>query len=205
MKLDCIVIQFAKFPRLGGVKTRLKPLLGDDGCYELHQQLLTQVNKNIYESGLFNVLAIDQLGEQETIQKLATQNCLLLQVGVDLGERMKNAMLWGLKRANKVIIVGSDCPVIKTPHLLEVIEKLNTAKHVFIPAEDGGYVLIACTEVLPSIFENMPWGTDQVMAKTRDKLQNAQQSARYCEPLWDVDRAEDYHRLIKFYPKWPNG
>ena len=205
MKLDCIVIQFAKYPRLGGVKTRLKPLLGDEGCYLLHQQLLKQVNANINDSGFFNVLALDQLGEHPVVNELAMKNCLILQEGNDLGERMKNAMHWGLKRAEKVIIVGSDCPMIKAQHLNLITEKLNSASHAFIPAEDGGYVLIACTQVLPEIFEGIAWGTEHVMQQTRDKLQQAKQSAFYAEPLWDVDRPEDYHRLKQNFVNWPNS
>ncbi len=204
MKLDCMVIQFAKYPRKGEVKTRLKPLLEDDGCYELHQQLLTKVNENVRESGIFNVLALDQLGQHETVDSIASHSCLLLQQGSDLGERMKNALRWGLERAHKVIIVGSDCPVIKPSHLQEVIEELNSHDHVFIPAEDGGYVLIAATEVFAPIFENMPWGGDQVMAKTRDKLSKAKKTVSYLSSLWDVDRPDDYQRLMQLYPQWPN-
>ncbi len=204
MKLDCMVIQFAKYPRKGEVKTRLKPLLEDDGCYQLHQQLLTKVNENIRKSGVFNVLALDQLGQHESIDNIARHSCLLLQQGLDLGERMKNALHWGLERAHKVIIVGSDCPVINQEHLQEVAEKLNSSDHVFIPAEDGGYVLIAAKEVFSPIFENMPWGGDQVMVQTRDKLSKANKTVLYLSPLWDVDRPDDYKRLMQLYPHWPN-
>ena len=204
MKLNCIVIQFAKFPRFGGVKTRLKPLLGDEGCYELHQQLVKRVNTNLSESEFFNVLAVDQLGDQPLINELAKLNSLLLQEGEDLGERMKNAMHWGLQRAEKVIIVGSDCPVIKKSHLNLVNEKLNTNSHVFIPAEDGGYVLIACTEVTPEIYQGVSWGTEFVMQQTRDKLALSGQNTYYCESLWDVDRPEDYQRLMEVFKHWPN-
>lgn len=204
MKLDCIVIQFAKFPRLGGVKTRLKPLLGDDGCYQIHQQLVRRVNENLSESDFFNVLAVDQLGDQALINELAKSNCLLLQEGKDLGERMKNAMHWGLKRAEKVIVVGSDCPLINQSHLKIVNEKLNTNSHVFIPAEDGGYVLIACTKVVSDIYQGVSWGTEKVMQQTREKLALAEQETHYCESLWDVDRPEDYQRLMEFFPHWPS-
>ena len=205
MKLDCLLIQFAKFPRLGGVKTRLKPLLQDDGCFQLHLELMSCVNENLKASGIFQILSIDQLGQYDTINQLAGHTPILLQQGDDLGERMQHALAWGLQRAKKVIIVGSDCPVIKAQHLKLITEKLNSASHAFIPAEDGGYVLIACTQVLPEIFEGIAWGTEHVMQQTRDKLQQAKQSAFYAEPLWDVDRPEDYHRLKQNFVNWPNS
>ncbi len=203
MKLDCLLIQFAKFPRLGGVKTRLKPLLQDDGCFQLHLELMSCVNENLKASGIFQILSIDQLGQHDTINQLAGHTPILLQQGDDLGERMQHALAWGLQRAKKVIIVGSDCPVLNAEHLQIVRNKLDEHDHVFIPAEDGGYVLIASTECFSPIFHGIPWGCDQVLKQTRDKLLKGGKNVGYLPPLWDVDRPEDYKRLLTVFPDWP--
>ncbi len=203
MKLDCLLIQFAKFPRLGGVKTRLKPLLQDDGCYQLHLELMSCVNANLQASGIFQILSIDQLGQQDTVNQLASHTPILLQQGDDLGERMQHALVWGLQRAKKVIIVGSDCPVLNAEHLHMVRNKLDQHDHVFIPAEDGGYVLIASTECFAPIFEGISWGSGEVLAQTKAKLLKGGKSVAYLPELWDVDRPEDYKRLLSVYPNWP--
>ena len=203
MKLDCLVIQFAKFPRLGGVKTRLKSLLNDDGCYQLHLELMQRVNANLQASGIFNILSLDQLGDHEVINKLARHSPILLQQGDDLGQKMQHAMQWGLTRAKQVIIVGSDCPVLSAQHLKQVTDDLTKHDHVFIPAEDGGYVLIGSTECFEAVYQGISWGTDQVLAQTKKKLMQGNKKAAYLEPLWDVDRPEDYQRLVKTFPNWP--
>ncbi len=200
IKLECLVIQFAKFPRMGAVKTRLKSLLADEGCYQLHLELLQRVHKNLSESGLFQILSVDKLGGHQVINKLAQKTPILLQQGEDLGQRMSHAMSWGLERAKKVIIVGSDCPVLTATHLLEVEQALNKHDHVFIPAEDGGYVLIASNQCYAPIYQDIPWGTGEVLAKTREKLTSGNKRVSFLSELWDVDRPEDYQRLLKTFP-----
>lgn len=194
--LDCIVIQFAKFPRLGGVKTRMQPFLTPQQSLDLHIRLLTHVNRTLHESDVFEVLALDQLGEHPVIDALAVHTPIILQKGEDLGARMKNALSWGLTKAKKVIIVGSDCAALTSSHLQLVSEQLNAYSHVFIPAEDGGYVLIAATQCTNEIFGNIDWGTDKVMGQTREILTNRNVSFSEFSALWDVDRPEDYQRLL---------
>ncbi len=204
MKLDILVIQFAKFPRLAQVKTRLRPLLKDEGCYQFHLELMIHCNKTLKAAGLFNILALDQLGQHETVNVLAKSTPLILQEGADLGEKMKNAMAWGLGLANKIIIIGSDCPVLTPQYFKEVQASLNENDHVFIPAEDGGYVLIAATQVFSNIYEKIDWGTEKVMEQTKLALIAGNKKAAYLPPLWDIDRPEDYLRLMQEFPNWPS-
>jgi glycosyltransferase A (GT-A) superfamily protein (DUF2064 family) len=102
-----------------------------------------------------------------------------------------------------VIIIGSDCAVLNKGHYDQVTELLNDNSHVFIPAEDGGYVLVAATESYPLIFSDIRWGTSEVMEKTKQVLQSGNKKAAYMPPLWDVDVAADYHRLLQRFPNWP--
>jgi glycosyltransferase A (GT-A) superfamily protein (DUF2064 family) len=83
-------------------------------------------------------------------------------------------------------------------HLVAAAEVLrNGHDAVFIPAEDGGYVLIGLHCPQPRLFENIDWGTEKVMAQTRERL--AALRLRWEEPatLWDVDRPVDLLRLNK--------
>jgi rSAM/selenodomain-associated transferase 1 len=202
MKLDCIIIQFARLPELGKVKTRLHSELGEEGCLNLHKQLVTFVHNNIKASGYFQILALDALGSEQTINKLAKHTPVILQQGDDLGAKMHNAIEWGLSKAKKVIIIGSDCAVLNKIHFDQVVELLNDSSHVFIPAEDGGYVLVAATESYQPIFLGINWGTSQVMEKTKQALQSGNKKATYMPLLWDVDIAADYHRLLQVFPNW---
>lgn len=206
--LDHIIIQFAKLPILGKVKTRLSPDIGDQSCLELHRQLLQYTHDNLKQVtdklGGMSVLSIDQLGADSQIEAIAKTTPLLVQQGSDLGERMANTIRWGLRLAKKVIIVGSDCPVLTVEYYKQALNELNHEAHVFINAEDGGYVLVGATQACDDLFENVPWGTDDVMAVTFERLGAANKKAAILGPLWDVDRIDDLNRLKQLKPNWPN-
>ena len=149
-------------------------------------------------------LSIDQLGADSQIEAIAKQTPLLVQQGNDLGERMSNSIRWGLMFAKKVLIVGSDCPVLTVEYYQQALNELNHEAHVFINAEDGGYVLVGATRTCKELFENVPWGSGDVMAVTFERLGAANKKAAILGPLWDVDRIDDLNRLKQLKPNWPN-
>ena len=66
------------------------------------------------------------------------------------------------------------------------------AKDVVLgPATDGGYYLIGLAGPREDIFEQMPWSTADVLARTISRLGEAGVEARLLEEKSDVDRAED--------------
>ena len=206
--LDHIFIQFAKLPELGNVKTRLSPAIGDEACLQLHIQLLTHTHKLLQQAqqtlGGMSVLSLGKIGDDPLVASLAQQTPLMVQQGSDLGERMGNAIEWGLTLAKKVIIVGSDCPVLSLDYLSDALQALDEEDHVFINAEDGGYVLVGARKPCLELFQNVPWGSEYVMEKTLLRLQENHKKAVILGPLWDVDREEDYERLRLAFPEWPD-
>jgi len=72
---------------------------------------------------------------------------------------------------------------------------------VVCPAEDGGYVLIGLKQAAPEPFAGVDWGSDRVMAQTRERLRK--QGWRWSEPvtLWDIDRPADFERLAELIPE----
>jgi len=153
--------------------------------------------------GGLSVLSLGLLGEHPLINEMAQSTPLILQKGDDLGARMSHAIEWGLGIAKKVIIVGSDCPALTLEYLTQALNALNEEDHVFINAEDGGYVLVGACKPCPQLFTHVPWGTGEVMAVTLQRLAKSNKKAVILGPLWDVDRAEDYQRLMATFPAWP--
>ena len=117
------------------------------------------------------------------------------QRGGDLGSRMRNAFDEALAWHPRVIIIGTDCPVLTARHLAEAADALARGNDaVLIPAEDGGYALIGLTRCDDALFEGIAWGGDQVLAQTRERLAKLQWRWQELETLWDIDRPEDYRR-----------
>jgi len=64
--------------------------------------------------------------------------------------------------------------------------------------------LVGATQACDELFDDVPWGTEDVMAVTFQRLAAANKKAAILGPLWDVDRAEDFERLKQLKPNWPH-
>ena len=95
------------------------------------------------------------------------------------------------------LLIGSDCPALTARHLRQADRALRDgADAVFVPCEDGGYALIGLKRVDARLFDGIAWGGETVMAETRSRLRGLGWRWRELETLWDVDRPEDYQRLL---------
>ena len=190
---------FAKAPIPGEVKTRLIPALGPVHAAELHKCLTTRIVATTVQSGLYTVdLWCSPSSEDTYFQWLQQRYSLSLhrQVGPGLGDRMAFAFQQTLKRSPLVVIVGTDCPVLTADVLNKAFEKLTQGEDAVIaPAEDGGYVLLGLRRYSPYLFENIAWGTSDVMNQTKQRLIDMQWRWSELETFWDVDRPEDLKRL----------
>jgi len=109
------------------------------------------------------------------------------------------------EHAGALLLIGTDCPALTVEHLTSAATALRNGNDaVFIPAEDGGYVLVGLRRPQPGLFEGIDWGTGKVMAQTRERL--AALGLRWVEPatLWDVDRPADLCRLaaLEGFARW---
>jgi rSAM/selenodomain-associated transferase 1 len=183
----------AKAPIPGLAKTRLIPTLGREGAARLQSRLIarTLVTACAAEIGPVCLWATP---EESHFQQLARQFPikLALQPEGDLGMRMHAA----IQAACPAIVIGTDCPALEPKHLQAAGDALREgADATIIPAEDGGYVLIGLRLPQPTLFSDMTWGTETVMAETRRRAAQLGLALREFAALWDVDMPEDLARL----------
>jgi len=116
----------------------------------------------------------------------------------DLGARMLNAFEDALTRSRHVLLTGSDCPSLTAADLRAAARALREGRDaVFCPAEDGGYVLVGLSQAMPALFDAMTWGTATVMEESRQRLHNLGWRWHELPVRWDVDRPQDYQRLVR--------
>ena len=108
---------------------------------------------------------------------------------------MGNAFGEALLRSDRVIIIGTDCPDLGVRDLRDAAEALAEVPAVFQPALDGGYVLVGLRDARAPVFAGIAWGSDSVMAGTRERLRAAGLQWRELEPRRDIDRPEDLAHL----------
>jgi rSAM/selenodomain-associated transferase 1 len=195
---DALIIVFAKAPNAGEVKTRLIPALGADGAAALHGQLLHRTLVTATNAGLGPVELHCAPDENDPFLRDCGRHfgiALAPQRGDDLGGRLHHAFEEALARHARVIVVGTDCPVLTEQHLRDAQQALAGGNDaVLIPAEDGGYALIGLTQCDARLFNDIPWGSDTVLTTTRERLKELRWRWHELETLWDIDRPEDYRR-----------
>ena len=193
---DTLLLVFARAPRRGRVKTRLIPELGEDAALDVHQRLL---DRTLLQAAAFPGRARLMLDDHDDRLAAHAREIGLevgLQHGGGLGERMNAALRDGLQEAPRVLLVGSDCPVLDQTYLALAVDGLDNARVVLGASEDGGYVLIGGSDASvwhDGRFEGVRLGTDYAMADTLVAL-NDVAPVTVLPPLWDVDMPEDVTR-----------
>ena len=196
MKRELMV--FAKAPIPGTVKTRLVPTLSEAQAAQVHaafvrdvverhqrpDRLLTLWTGGDHSHAFWDTFA----GIPRTPQPKG-----------DLGDRMAYAFRATLKKADSVVILGTDSPTLPPKIVDQAFTALETVDAVIGPACDGGYYLLGLRQNRP-IFDNIPWGTETVLVRTLAKLKTTG-CTYHMLPFWyDVDRPVDLALLEAHVP-----
>lgn len=198
MSADIIV--FAKAAESGNVKTRIAATVGDDKATEVYIELLNKAVWNAVEAakqaGCLASIYFDGPRDHPEFERLASLYPSLNfhpQVSGDLGQRMYSALEHSLESHDVALIIGADCPALNPAIIQQALTAARPPKQFcFVPAADGGYVLIASCKPDRAVFSGIEWGSDSVMASTARQLDANQISWSTMEPLADVDTWADY-------------
>lgn len=187
------LIIFIKNPRLGLVKTRLAKSIGSQQALAIYKKLIA---KTLKEADRLNCEKdiwfsdSDKVGEEVFVSRKSYT--LKVQKGANLGERMKHAFLESFRDGfKKVVIIGSDCPELKSSVIKKALEQLDTYDIVLGPAIDGGYYLLGMNSFYPKIFAGVNWSTSSVLNQTLKYINVSKLSYNLLEELSDIDTIED--------------
>lgn len=191
---------FARYPRLGHVKTRLAATLGDNAAIELHCELVER-----------QLEQVAQLPRRIGCEFWCTETanapwCSAIfqryprlryrrQAAGTLGQRMEGALRRGMQYSSGVLQIGTDCPVLNAEHMALCVHAIQGGTDsVLIAAEDGGYVLAGYGKYRRNLYKDIDWGTEHVLEQTVERHIKEGLSPLVYSSLWDVDRHEDYER-----------
>jgi rSAM/selenodomain-associated transferase 1 len=182
-----MIIVFAKAPVPGEAKTRLIPALGEWRAARLHERLVREAVRTALAARCGPV-ELHGTTRHSFFSRLGVP--FRLQRGRDLGERMYHA----LARNPGAILIGTDCPALEAADLRRAARLLRAGYDVVLmPAEDGGYALIATRRARRAFFDGIAWGGARVYADTVKVLAGVRWRA--LRTVWDVDRPADLPRL----------
>lgn len=191
------LIIMAKAPEPGLAKTRLIPALGPQGAAALAKRLLAHTIETARQASQFSR---KELCATPAAHHLAFTGhwpaFVLTQQGEgDLGARMHGAFERVLAEFDAAVMIGTDAPAMSAQLLDQAALELDRHDAVFVPALDGGYTLIGLRRLMPELFVDMPWSTDQVMTITRDRLRNNGTRWHEYPPMADIDEPPDLLHL----------
>ena len=190
------LILFTRLPSEGRNKTRLIPALGAAGAALLHDRLARHTVRCAEAFCLASlqvhlVIRLDGGSAEDGVAWLGHYDFREQGEG-DLGERLELAVNDAFAEgANKVLVIGTDCPELNVATLAEAMNVLEHHPLVFGPALDGGYYLLGLTKPCPQIFHNIAWGGAEVLAQSLAAAESAQRSVGLLAYLPDVDVPED--------------
>ncbi|MCJ7501285.1 TIGR04282 family arsenosugar biosynthesis glycosyltransferase, partial [bacterium] len=198
--MNSLLIVFTRYPTPGLTKTRLIPALGPEGAADLQRQMtehtLSVVGPLISEGIQLQVRY--EGGEESDMKKWLGEVLSFVPQGEgDLGDCMRRAFGDSFKEGfEKAVIVGTDCPSLGADDVAEALDLLEENTLVLGPAVDGGYYLIgirsdASEWLYELVFENIPWGTDQVFNTTVNVLAETGLDVGLLNEKADVDEPED--------------
>lgn len=192
-----ILLLFIKNPRAGYVKTRLARTVGDEEALRIYHLLLDKTRAAAQQVGAERWLyysdfadRTDGWSEADFLKKV--------QTGGDLGTRMQAAFQEAFDAgAQKVAIIGSDCPELSGEVLQSAFEQLDKTDFVLGPTPDGGYYLLAMKQLEPAVFHGIEWSTDTVCTRTLEKIGLAGKTVALLPLLSDIDTEEDWRSYEK--------
>ncbi|MBX2811682.1 MAG: TIGR04282 family arsenosugar biosynthesis glycosyltransferase [Myxococcales bacterium] len=196
-------VVMGKAPIPGAVKTRLQlpaSVAADLYCAFLWDTC-RQVDAAMAQLGggirMF-ACALSDNDSVDAIRGLVPKDWILVpQQGIDLGERMRNA--WRASPAKATVVMGSDIPTFPSERVVEALNVLHRpSEHsdaVFVPADDGGYMLFGLRQDAPALFEGISWSTPEVMALTEQAAARAGLRITVLKPHYDVDTPADVKRM----------
>jgi len=206
-KRNARLIIFTRYPEPGKTKTRLIPVLGEQGAADLQRRMTEHLISEIRNLLPSRRLSIDIRyagGNENRMQKwLGPEFIYHPQHPGDIGRRMRLAFDDVFQAGvDAAVIIGTDIPGITSDTLRYAFNCLKDHDLVFGPAWDGGYYLIGInkgswSKANPPIFEEIRWSSASVLSKTLEIAANLGLSHILLEKLDDVDRPQDldvWHR-----------
>jgi rSAM/selenodomain-associated transferase 1 len=185
---------FVRPPTAGKVKTRLSALFGERGAAELYRAFVEDTLDlclRVAATGRVDVALWSAGPDDEIVSEWADRlgTPLRLQPPGDLGVKLTAAFDEGLRRYERVVIIGSDAPTLPIELISAAFGSLDTAPIVLGPANDGGYYAVGSSSQVRPSFEGVRWSTDRALDDTVKA--NAQRQIAITAPWYDIDDSED--------------
>ena len=190
------LIIFAKRPSLGQGKQRLAAETNKDVAFQA-AEILLDCTLNVVKSVAFDIIISpsthDDISWSHGLLDKPTI-CIPQREGT-LGQRLmqvdQEARMLGYIHT---LFIGTDAPLLTTDALNSVNKSLCNYSQVFIPATDGGVVLMATNKAWRSL-DKIEWSTEKVFTQLKSIAIQEGLSFRSFQAQTDLDDLAAYKQL----------
>ena len=194
------LVILTKAPQPGQSKTRMVPPLSYTEAADLARALLIDQLDNLARfDGARLFIAFTPEEAAGFFEGFIAQGfTCFAQRGQSLGERMRRAFEHLFASAFKnIILIGSDLPALPLRFFHQAYARLeaSAADVVLGPSADGGYYLVGMNRMIATIFDDIGWSGDEVLAQTIHKLEDRGLKHELLPEWYDIDTAKDLKRL----------
>jgi len=193
---------FCKTPAPGLSKTRLSPPLRPEECAALSACFIRDLAGTIDEvarDGLATGYAVyTPAGTEAALRTLLPRSFRLLpQCDGDFGARIATAMRALLQTHAGAILVNADSPTLPAAILRAAVDAVRRHDGVVLsPALDGGYTLVGLSGMHERLFDDIPWSTADVHARTVARAGEIGLPVMNVPGWYDVDDASSLALLL---------
>ena len=187
------LLLFAKAPLPGLVKTRLAKSLGKDEACRAYELLLRTIASRLNSIPWVTVCYAPSNSLELLRPFFPSHWRFRPQQGFDLGARLHHAIATSFTAgAAKVAVIGSDCPYLNSDDIAQAWLALDQSDIVFGPALDGGYWLIGTNHPHAKLFDDIDWGTSNVLQQSLARAKSLGLAATLLRELSDIDTQADW-------------
>ncbi|GJL80745.1 MAG: hypothetical protein DHS20C01_03790 [marine bacterium B5-7] len=194
---------FTRLPVAGGTKTRLIPVLGEQGAASLSRAMLEWTLETLSDNWPGEICIVVAPETDGVTSSLGFNgNAQTIQRGDNLGDRMLNAIADDTYTTSECprAIIGADVPHVPASTLQDAACRLHSGDNVIGPAIDGGFYFIGMLNASRDLFENVIWGADDVYRRVMDNADRIGMTFYQLPELRDIDTPTDLQLVAREYP-----
>ena len=194
------LVIFANAPEKGRVKSRIAADLGPDVALTAYRTLAEHaVAAASHVEWCKKTIAYAPNGKGDAMREwFGDLFDYRAQADGDLGRRMLDAFERAFSDgADRVIVIGVDCPGVTEAVIGEAFNRLDQADAVLGPSFDGGYYLIGMKKPQKALFTDIPFGTGDTLQKTLAAARRAGIRVSLLEWKRDVNTGDAWKGVAK--------
>lgn len=188
------IILMARAPEPGRVKTRLAAEMGDEQALAIYRELAEGVAAALRKAGPRVTVSFTPTDAEPMMRDWLGDDFRYEPQGSgDVGARMASAIASRFAAgADRVVVVGSDCPTMTPEALRAAFSALADADVVLGPAMDGGYYLVGVSAPQDALFHDVPWSSGNVLRVSLERARDAGLRVTMLPEMRDIDTAADW-------------